>query len=71
MFLKKGKRAGKTRDEGRSYYSIGVLYDNIGKYKHALTYYKKFLFICQHINDLHGQSLAHNCIGVDYQLLSE
>jgi hypothetical protein len=26
------KRAGKTRDEGRAYYSTGVLYDNLGKY---------------------------------------
>ena len=27
------KRAGKSRDEGRAYYSTGVLYDNLGKYK--------------------------------------
>ena len=26
------KRAGKSRDEGRSYYSAGVLYDNLGKF---------------------------------------
>lgn len=37
------KRAGKPRDEGRSYYSIGVLNDNIGKYKVALKSYEKFL----------------------------
>jgi hypothetical protein len=27
------KRAGKSRDEGRAYYSTGVLYDNLGKYR--------------------------------------
>jgi hypothetical protein len=27
------KRAGKSRDEGRAYYSTGVLSDNLGKYK--------------------------------------
>ena len=30
------KRAGKSRDEGISYYSTGVLYDNLGKFKEAI-----------------------------------
>ena len=30
------KRAGKSRDEGRAYYSTGVLFDNLGKYKQAI-----------------------------------
>ena len=37
------KRAGKSRDEGRAYYSTGVLYDNLGKYKEAISQYQKFL----------------------------
>lgn len=37
------KRAGKSRDEGRAYYSTGVLYDNLGKFKNAIEQYKKFL----------------------------
>ena len=37
------KRAGKSRDEGRAYYSTGVLYDNLGKFKMAIDQYKKFL----------------------------
>lgn len=37
------KRAGKSRDEGRAYYSTGVLFDNLGKYKAAIEQYKRFL----------------------------
>jgi tetratricopeptide (TPR) repeat protein len=65
------RRSGKVRDEGRSYYSIGVLYDNIKKNKKAVEYYLKFLQVCKSINDSHGEALAYNCIGVDYQLLGE
>jgi tetratricopeptide (TPR) repeat protein len=65
------RRAGKVRDEGRSYYSIGVLYDNIKKHRKAVDYYLKFLQVCKSINDSHGEALAYNCIGVDYQLLGE
>lgn len=45
---------------------MGVLYDNIGKIKEAISYYKKFLEICKNIGDIHGEALAYNCIGVDY-----
>lgn len=65
------KRAGKTRDEGRAYYSTGVLFDNTGKYLKAIEFYKKFLTVCKTIGDIHGEALAYNCIGVDYQKLAE
>lgn len=65
------KRAGKHRDEGRAYYSEGVLCDNLGKYKSAIAFYKKFLEVCKAIGDSHGEALAYNCIGVDYQQLAE
>lgn len=65
------RRSGKVRDEGRAYYSIGVLYDNIRKYNKAIEYYQKFLQVCKSISDSHGESLAYNCIGVDYQLLGD
>ena len=65
------KRAGKSRDEGRAYYSTGVLYDNLGKYKLAVDQYKKFLQVCKAIGDVHGEALAYNCIGVDYMKLGE
>ena len=63
------KRAGKTRDEGRAYYSTGVLYDNLGKYQNAVDQYKKFLQVCRAIGDVHGEALAYNCIGVDFMQL--
>ncbi|CAG9314723.1 unnamed protein product [Blepharisma stoltei] len=65
------KRAGKTRDEGRAYYSIGVLYDNLGQYKKAISSYTQFLNVCQSIGDVHGEALANNCIGVDYTKMAE
>lgn len=65
------KRAGKTRDEGRAYYSEGVLFDNLGKYNQAIQMYKKFLHVCKAIGDVHGEALSYNCIGVDYQKLAE
>lgn len=48
-----------------------MLYDNIKKYKKAIEYYSKFLLVCKSINDSHGEALAYNCLGVDYQLLGE
>lgn len=65
------KRAGKSRDEGRAYYSTGVLYDNLGKFKIAIAHYKKFLQVCKAIGDVHGEALAYNCIGVNYQKMAE
>ncbi|OMJ94639.1 hypothetical protein SteCoe_2130 [Stentor coeruleus] len=65
------KRAGKTRDEGRAYYSMGVLYDNMNNYTKAISSYEKFLTVCQSIGDSHGEALAYNCIGVDYHHMAE
>lgn len=50
---------------------MGVLYDNIKKYKKSIQYYEKFLQVCKSISDNHGEALAYNCIGVDYQLMGE
>ena len=65
------KRAGKSRDEGRAYYSTGVLFDNLGKFKAAIEQYKKFLQVCKAIGDVHGEALSYNCIGVDYMKLGD
>jgi len=47
------------------------LFDNTGKYLKAIEFYKKFLTVCKTIGDIHGEALAYNCIGVDYQKLAE
>eukprot|EP01016_Furgasonia_blochmanni_P032392 TRINITY_DN3341_c0_g1_i8.p1 TRINITY_DN3341_c0_g1~~TRINITY_DN3341_c0_g1_i8.p1 ORF type:complete len:417 (+),score=55.72 TRINITY_DN3341_c0_g1_i8:161-1411(+) len=65
------KRAGKVKDEGRAYYSMGVLRDNTGEYSKAIQEYTKFYEICKLIGDRHGEGLAYNCIGVDYQLIGD
>ena len=65
------KRADRPRNEGRAYYSSGVLHDNLGQYQKAIKCYKKFLSVCQRIGDTHGISLSYNCIGVAYQKLAE
>lgn len=41
----------------------------MGKFREGITYYKKFLQVCKTIGDSHGEALAYNCIGVNYQLL--
>jgi tetratricopeptide (TPR) repeat protein len=65
------KRGGKARDEGRAYYSMGVLYDNLENYHKAIASYQQFLTVCKTIGDNHGEALAYNCIGVDYHKLAE
>ena len=65
------RRAGKQRDEGRAYFSMGILYDNLGEWKKAVDCYKRFLNVCKAIGDVHGEGLAYNCIGVDYLLLAD
>ncbi len=64
------KRGGKVRDEGRAYFSMGVLYDNMQNYKQAVACYERFLAVCKNIGDAHGEALAYNCMGVDYQLMA-
>lgn len=65
------KRANNHRNEGRAYYSCGVLYDNLGQYHKAIKWYEKFLNVCQRIGDNHGIALCYNCIGISYQRLGE
>lgn len=45
------KRAGKLQEEGRAYYSMGVIYDNLHQFKLAITSYGDFLRICEAVGD--------------------
>lgn len=64
------KRANKTREEGRAYFSLGVLRDNMGQHHKAIESYNHFLRVCKEVNDNQGCGLAYHCIGVNHQLLA-
>jgi len=70
MLAFSSRRAGRHQMEGAAYFSMGVLYDNMGQYMKALDCYKKFVAVCQKLNDLSGEALAYNCIGTNYQHMS-
>ena len=48
-----------------------MLYDNLGKFKEAISQYQKFLQVCRAIGDVHGEALAYNCVGVDFMKLGD
>ena len=60
------RRAGRHQMEGVAYFGMAVLHDNMGAYGKALDCYKKFVGVCQKLEDRVGEALAYNCIGVDY-----
>mmetsp|Transcript_5041 Transcript_5041/g.12397 ORF Transcript_5041/g.12397 Transcript_5041/m.12397 type:complete len:435 (-) Transcript_5041:86-1390(-) len=62
------RRANKIREEGRAYFSLGVLQDNIGNYEKAIKSYANFLKVCKECNDTQGCALAYHCLGVDHQI---
>ncbi|KAF4676147.1 hypothetical protein FOL46_007199 [Perkinsus olseni] len=65
------RRAGRLREEGRCYYSLGVLYDNAGRWRDAIKCYTQFLRICERCRDAQGEALAYHCLGVDYHFLGK
>jgi len=62
-------RGNRTREEGRTLFSLGILEDNLGNYSKALKHYYAFLKVCMECNDLQGCALAFHCLGVCHQLL--
>lgn len=64
------KRAGKRDVEASAHVAIAVLLDNQDLYEQAIESYKKYYEICRETNDLVGEGIASNCIGVDYMLLA-
>ena len=64
-------REGRQRLEGRSYYTIGILYDNLHEWGTARKYYNKFLKVCKTCLDSSGEALAYHCLGVGHFLLAE
>ena len=66
MIAFSSRRAGRTESECKAYFSMGVLYDNMREWKKAAKQYLRYLELCKELNDIEGESLAYNCIGVDY-----
>lgn len=64
------RRAGREQSEAASYFKMGVLKDNMGQYKAAISCYRKYIKICQSRGDTAGEAAACNCIGVDLHLLA-
>jgi tetratricopeptide (TPR) repeat protein len=64
------KRAGKKDVEASAYVSLGVIYDNQGKFLKAIEQYKLYLEICEELNDPSGAACASNCLTVNYMLLA-
>lgn len=54
--------------EASSYFSMGVLHDNLDEFEPAIKCYQNFLAVCRRIGDRVGEALAYNSIGVDFQL---
>lgn len=65
------RRAHKSRVEGRTHFSMAILYDNLGQLRDAIREYTNFLKVCKTVGDGQGISLACHCLGVDYFLLAE
>lgn len=63
-------RNGKKDVEAMAYASLGVLYENNKNYLVAISYYKKYLKLCQELNDSFGISAAYNSLGVCNMLLA-
>lgn len=60
------RRAGRRLAEAVAHYCMGVLYDNLRKFKMAIDCYLQFLEILKFTQDTFMEALGHNSIGVSY-----
>ena len=64
------RRAGDRAGEGLAFFRLALLQDNLKKYRDAIRAYKKYLGVCERLDDQPGVALALNCIGVNLQILA-
>ena len=69
MVASSSKRVGKKDVEAFAYLSLGIIHDNQNNLKEAIEHYKAYVVKCEELGDIEGQSLAYNCIGVNYMYL--
>lgn len=70
MLATASRRAGDGESEGLSFFRVALLQDNLRAYNNAIKAYKKYLAICERLNDTPGIGLALNCIGVNLQCMA-
>lgn len=64
-------RAGKKDIEALAYSSIGIIHDNLGNFKAAISSYQQYLQLSIEIGDVSGQRKALNFLGVDNCLIAQ
>lgn len=62
------ERAGLSRAEANAHFAMGVLHDNLAQHGKAVKSYKRFRAALQDSDDTFAEALAHNSIGVSYQV---
>lgn len=70
VLVSSSKRSGNLQMEGSALLSMAILLDNQGEYERALDKYDAYLQVSISLEDVVGQCLALNCIGVDYMNLA-
>ena len=50
---------------------MGVCYDNLNQFRKSIPCYQSFIEVLQNTEDKFAEALAHNCIGVGYQLVAK
>lgn len=65
------RRQKNLKEESRTHYCSGVLYDNIGNQRQAIDEYEKFLRIALFLQDRCSIELVLNSIGIAYMALQD
>lgn len=59
-------RAGQMHQAAQAYHKMGVILDNASQFKEAVHMYKQFLALCISSKNQQGETLAYNCLGIDF-----
>jgi len=71
MLFETSRRSGQLRNEANAQFCLGLLNDNLGRLRKAITHYKAFLRIVTKFQDESAAAIGYNCLGVDFQLLGQ
>merc|ERR1719247_1564996 len=65
MLADSASRAGNIQQAIQAYHKMGVVLDNAGQFREAMSKYKQFLALCITSKNVQGEALAYNCLGID------